>query len=160
MNKVVLATVGSLGDLHPFIAVARALSERGANAVIAGAEDYRSKVQAAGIAFHPLRPGFEEIERDLAMDRVQLTRAVVARSDFLFRKLVLPYVRMAYEDMMQVTTDADLVLTSSLAFGARMAAERRGIPWIAVVLQPMMFLSSYDPPVIPNAAWLSAPRIS
>lgn len=57
---------------------------------------------------------------------------------------------------MEVTADADLVLTSSLAFGARLAAERRGIPWMAVVLQPMMFLSSYDPPVIPKAEWLSA----
>lgn len=154
--KVVLATVGSLGDLHPFIALARALSDRGVNAVIATAEDYRIKVHAAGVAFHPLRPSFEEVERDLGMDRAQLTRAVVARNDFLFRKLVLPYVRTAYEDMMQATADADLVLTSSLALGARLAAEKRGIPWIAVVLQPMMFLSAYDPPVIPNAEWLSA----
>jgi UDP:flavonoid glycosyltransferase YjiC (YdhE family) len=154
--KVVLATVGSLGDLHPFIALARALRDRGVNVVIATAEDYRSRVQAAGIGFHPLRPSFEEVERDLGMDRGQLTRAVVARSDFLFRKLVLPYARAAYEDMMQVTADADLVLTSSLAFGARFAAEKRGIPWLAVILQPMMFLSSYDPSVIPNAEWLSA----
>jgi UDP:flavonoid glycosyltransferase YjiC (YdhE family) len=57
--------------------------------------------------------------------------------------------------MMQVTADADLVLPSSLAFGARLAAEKRGLPWLAVVLQPMMFLSSYDPPVIPKAEWLS-----
>ena len=154
--KVVLATVGSLGDLHPFIALARVLRDRGVNVVIASAEDYRLKVQAAGVAFHPLRPGYAQVEHDLCMDRAQLTRAVVARSDFLFRKLVLPYARAAYEDMMQATTDADLVLTSSLAFGARLAAEKRGIPWMAVVLQPMMFLSPYDPPVIPNAEWLTA----
>jgi UDP:flavonoid glycosyltransferase YjiC (YdhE family) len=52
---------------------------------------------------------------------------------------------------MSATADADLVLPSSLAFGARLAAEQRGIPWIAVVLQPMMFLSAYDPPVIAEA---------
>jgi rhamnosyltransferase subunit B len=155
-HKVVLATVGSLGDLHPFIALGRALRDCALNAVIACAPEYQSKVEAAGIAFHPLRPGFEEMQRDLGMDRAQLTRSVIEHSDFLFRKLVLPYVRTAYEDMMQVTADADLVLPSSLAFGARLAAEKRGIPWIAVVLQPMMFLSAYDPPVIPKAEWLSA----
>src|SRR5208282_5628247 len=32
----------------------------------------------------------------------------------------------------------------------------RGIDWIAIVLQPMMFLSAYDPPVIPKTEWLSA----
>jgi rhamnosyltransferase subunit B len=154
-RKVVLATVGSLGDLHPFIALGRALRGRGVNVVLACAPEYRSKVEAAGIAFHPLRPGFDELQNDLGMDRAQLTRGVIDRSTFLFTKLVLPYVSIAYEDMMQVTADADLVLPSSLAFGARLAAEKRGIPWLAVVLQPMMFLSSYDPPVIPKAEWLS-----
>jgi rhamnosyltransferase subunit B len=155
-RKVVLATVGSLGDLHPFIALGRALRERGLNVVIACAAEYQSKVEAAGVAFHPMRPGFDEMQGDLGMDRAQLTRGAVEQSRFLFRKLLLPYVRTAYEDMMRVTADADLVLPSSLAFGARLAAERRGIPWIAVILQPMMFLSSYDPPIIPGAEWLSA----
>jgi rhamnosyltransferase subunit B len=154
-RKVVLATVGSLGDLHPFIALGRALRGPGLDVVLACATEYRSKVEAAGIAFHPLRPGFDELQNDLNMDRAQLTRGVIDRSTFLFTKLVLPYVRTAYEDMMQATADADLVLPSSLAFGARLAAEKRGLPWLAVVLQPMMFLSSYDPPVIPKAEWLS-----
>jgi rhamnosyltransferase subunit B len=154
--KVVVATVGSLGDLHPFIALSQAMRDRGLNVVLACAAEYRSKVAAAGIAFHPMRPGFDEMQRDLGLDRAQLTRSVIEHSRFLFDRLVLPYVRHAYEDMMPATADADLVLTSSLAFGARLAAEKRGVPWIAVVLQPMMFLSSYDPPVIPGAEWLSA----
>jgi rhamnosyltransferase subunit B len=89
------------------------------------------------------------------MSRAELARRVVRRSDFLFRKLVMPYLRAAYEDMLSATADADLVLSSSLAFGARLAAEKRGIPWIAVVLQPMMFLSAYDPPVVPGLQWMS-----
>jgi rhamnosyltransferase subunit B len=148
--------VGSLGDLHPFIAVGAALRERGVHAVIACAADYRGKVEAAGLAFHPLSPGFDELQSDLGMDLEQLARGIIEHNEFLFRKLILPYLRVSYEDMLQVTADADLVLPSSLAFGARLAAEKRGIPWLAVVLQPMMFLSSYDPPVMPKAEWLSA----
>jgi UDP:flavonoid glycosyltransferase YjiC (YdhE family) len=154
-RKVVLATVGSLGDLHPFIALGQALNAQGVNVLIASAPEYQGKVEAAGLRFHSLRPGFEELQRDLGMSRAELARRVVRRSDFLFRKLVLPYLRPAYEDMMSATVDADLVLSSSLAFGARLAAEKRGIPCIAVVLQPMMFLSAYDPPVVPGVQWLS-----
>jgi hypothetical protein len=121
-RKIVLATVGSLGDLHPFIALGQALKGHGVNTVIASAAEYRSKVEAAGLGFHSLRPGFEELQHDLGMSRAELVRRVVRRSDFLFRKLVLPYVRAA---------------------------------WIAVLLQPMMFLSSYDPPVLPGLGWLS-----
>jgi rhamnosyltransferase subunit B len=156
MRKVVLATVGSLGDLHPFIALGKALRDRGLKVVIACAAEYQGKVEAAGIAFHSLRPGFDEVQRELGMDREQLTRGVIKNSRFLFNKLVLPYVREAYEDMMQATADADLVLPSGLAFGARLAAEKRGIPWLAIVLQPMMFLSSYDPPLIAGAEGLSS----
>jgi rhamnosyltransferase subunit B len=155
-RKVVLATVGSLGDLHPFIALGVALRELGLNPVIACSPEYRAKVEAAGVTYHPLRPGFDDVQRELAMDRAQLTRTVVKHSRFLFRKVVLPYLGAAYEDMMKATEDADLILSSSLAFAARLAAEKRGIPWIAVVLQPMMFFSSYDPPVIPKAEALSA----
>ena len=154
-RKVVLATVGSLGDLHPFIALGQALRRPNLSVVLACAPEYRGKVEAAGIAFHPLRPDFDDLQKDLGLDRAQLTLAVIERSTFLFDKLVLPYVRTAYEDMLQVTADADVVLTSGLAFGARLAAEKLGVPCIAVVLQPMMFLSSYDPPVIPKAEWLS-----
>jgi rhamnosyltransferase subunit B len=148
--------VGSLGDLHPFIALGRALRDLGVNAVIACSPEYRTKVEAAGVAHHPLRPGFDDVQRELGMDRAQLTRAVVKHSRFLFRKLMLPSLGAAYEDMMKATEGADLILSSSLAFAARLAAEKREIPWIAVVLQPMMFLSSYDPPVIAGAEALSA----
>ena len=49
-KKIVLATLGSLGDLHPFMALALGLRARGADPVLATSEDYRSKVTAAGIA--------------------------------------------------------------------------------------------------------------
>jgi len=154
-KKIVLATLGSLGDLHPFMALALGLRARGADPVLATSEDYRSKVTAAGIAFAPLRPSFTDIETDLGMTRAQMTARCVADQEFLVRRLVLPYVRSAYEDSLALSTDADLLVTSSLAFGTRLAAEKRGKPWIGVVLQPMLFMSAYDPPVIPNAEFVS-----
>src|SRR5580698_4748713 len=51
-RKVVLATVGSLGDLHPFIALGRVLRGLGVNAVSACSPEYRAKVEAAGVAHH------------------------------------------------------------------------------------------------------------
>jgi rhamnosyltransferase subunit B len=155
-RRVVLATVGSLGDLHPFIALGQALRQHGVHVSMACAAEYQGKVEKAGLAFRSVRPSFDDMQRALGMNRAQLTRAVVSRSDFLFRRLITPHLHAAYDDMMRVTEGADLVLTSSLAFGARLAAERRGIPWIGIVLQPLMFLSAYDPPVIPKAEWFSS----
>ena len=150
-----LATVGTLGDLYPFIALARALQARELRPLLACAEEYRGYALAAGIDFQPLRPSHRDLERDTGLARAELTRTAIRRPDFLFRALVLPYLRAAYEDMDGLCANADLVLTSSLAFGARLAAERRGVPWIGVVLQPFMFLSAHDPPVLQRAEWLS-----
>jgi len=96
------------------------------------------------------------LERALGMSRAALTHAVLARGDFLFRRLIVPHVRVSYEDMLPHVVGADILITSSLAFGARLAAERRSLPWIGVVLQPLMFLSAYDPPAVPGVPWLGA----
>ena len=60
MSRFLFATVGSLGDLHPYIAVARALIKRGHKAVIATAEDYRADVEGAGVEFAQVRPSMAE----------------------------------------------------------------------------------------------------
>lgn len=148
--------MGSLGDLHPFIALGLALRARGASVVLACAAEYGAKVATAGLEFRPIRPSFADMERSLGMDRAALTRAVQRSPGFLIRRLIVPGVRVSHEDMLAATADADLVLTSSLCIGARWAAERRGIPWIGIVLQPFMFLSAFDPPVLPGAAWSAA----
>ena len=146
--------MGSLGDLHPFIAVGLALHAEGVDVVLACASEYGPKVEQAGLAFQPIRPSFDDMQRRLGLDRAQLTRAVLRRQDFLLKRLLLPTVREAYEDMLPVVDGASLVLTSSLSVGARLAAEKCSVPWLAIVLQPMMFLSAFDPPSLPGAEWL------
>src|SRR5713101_6113394 len=55
-RRVVLTTFGSLGDLHPYIAVALGLQARGHEAVIATSGFYRQQVEALGICFRAVRP--------------------------------------------------------------------------------------------------------
>jgi UDP:flavonoid glycosyltransferase YjiC (YdhE family) len=150
----VLVTLGSLGDLHPFIALGRALAARGADVSVACSAEYQGKVERADLKFHAVRPSFEDMQRQTGMEPAELTRSLLERGEFLFRALVVPSVRRSYEDMLPLVAGADMVLTSSLCIGARLACERSEVPWIAIVLQPLMFLSAYDPPVIPKAEWL------
>lgn len=153
--KILLATFGSLGDLHPFIAVGLALRAQGCRVTVASAEEYRDKVTAAGLGFAAVRPSFAALESRLGMSRAQLTEAITARNDFLFVRVVCPWLRESHADLDGLVADADLVLTSGLAFGACLAAEARQVPWIGIVLQPMLFLSAHDPPVLPKAEWLT-----
>lgn len=153
--SIVFAVWGSLGDLHPFIAVALKLKQQGYDPVIAGVSEYRSKVEAEGLRFHSVRPALAELERALGTQLPELTRQVIARPDLLYRRLVFPFLRQSYEDMMAATRDSRVLVTGSVCIGARLAAEQRGIAWIGAVLQPMMFMSAYDPPALQPGAWLA-----
>ena len=147
-RRVVLATFGSLGDLHPMLAVGLRLRAAGAEVVIASSEGHRAKVEAEGLGFAPVRPDFADIERDLGVDPAEAMRRMIAGDDFLFREVLFPYVRRSYEDSLAAVAGADLVAGTNFAFGARIAAEVRRLPYVALVLQPLTFLSAYDPPVI------------
>lgn len=47
-RRIVLTAVGSLGDLHPYIAIALGLKSRGHEAIVAASECYRNKVEGRG----------------------------------------------------------------------------------------------------------------
>lgn len=153
-GRIVLATGGSLGDLHPFIALGRALKSRGHEVGIATAVDYRDKIETAGLTFHQVGPSVADLTRETGMDLAALT-AAIARSDrFLFGDILLPRAEEAARQLIAVTEGAAAVVGSTLAIGAQMAAEHRRIPYVAVSLQPTMVFSRYDPPFLPAAPWL------
>lgn len=158
-DRIVLSTMGSLGDLHPFIAIALRLKERGYDPVIATSPHFLENVVAAGIAFHPMGPDRADIFRDLHMDAAEFGRQVIKDTLFILQGAIYPYLRNMYDDLLPLIDGAALVLSSSLLFSARFAAERLGVPQMTVVLQPMVFISAYDPPCVSPAPWL-APVLS
>src|SRR5205809_109778 len=54
--RIVLTTFGSLGDLHPYLAVAQGLRDRGHDAVVATSGEYRERVESLGLGFRAVRP--------------------------------------------------------------------------------------------------------
>ena len=150
--KVVLATSGTYGDLHPFISMALRLRDRGYEPVIATAGQYRAKVEGEGLPFHAVRPSDRDLWRDLGLDDAAITRQLMTRGfgrlEFVIRQLTLPYLRQSYDDMLAATDGASLIVTSSFAYAATIAAQRRSLPYVHVVLQPIMFASVDDPPAM------------
>ena len=53
-KRIVFAIWGSLGDLHPYLAIARELKARGYQCVIATHNLHRPRVEAAGLEFAPM----------------------------------------------------------------------------------------------------------
>jgi len=156
MANFVLTTFGSLGDLHPYIAVAGGLRQRGHKVTIATSPGYRAKVEDEGLHFHPVRPDLETI----GIGPEQMARAYHPRTgtEYVIRRMFLPHLEQSFDDLETIAADADLLVGHPIAFATPLVAEHLGKPWLSVALQPAAFLSAYDPPAISSLANLQACR--
>jgi rhamnosyltransferase subunit B len=144
MSRVLLATFGSLGDLHPYIAVGRALKARGISARIAAPAAYRAAVEGEGLEFAPLRPDLEALgaPEEIARKAFDPWRG----PQFLIRAVVMPYLEQAYDDLRAAADDADLLISHPLTYTLPIIAEQTSKPWLSSVLAPASLISRHDPP--------------
>src|SRR4030095_11001318 len=138
-KRIVLATFGTLGDLHPYLALALELQARGHKPLIATSECHRKKVEAAAVEFHAIRPDLSLDDRELHRRLTEPKRGL----ERVIRELMLPILRSTYDDLLAVVQKnrgADLLISRLLIFAAPLVAEKTGVPWISTELQPGAFL--------------------
>ena len=142
--RVLLTTIGSFGDLNPYIGLGLALKRRGHHPVLAVANAYRPHVEAEGLECRPVGPHGDPADRDM----VERIMHPMRGAEFLVRDLLMPRLDEAYHDLFEVAADADAIVSHPLTFTAPLVAEKRGLPWAGAVLAPMSFFSLTDPPQV------------
>jgi rhamnosyltransferase subunit B len=154
--RIVFATFGSLGDLHPYIAVARELKRRGHTPSIATFAEYREPVEAAGVGFAPMRPDIGRFGDKSEM----MARLIDPRRgpELMVRELFMPHLKESYDDLERACTRADLLVTHPLTFAGPLLAQTQGMPWVSTALSPMTLFSAIDPPLFPAAGWMQWAR--
>ncbi len=149
-KRILMATTGSLGDLHPFLAIGLELRARGHAVTIATSDFYRAKVERTGLKFARMGPHLG-LEMSAMMDRVMDLKH---GPEYLIRHILYPSVPAAYAEVMDAVRDADLMVTHPITFAAQIAAEKTGIPWVSTVTAPLSFFSKLDPSVIGSYPFL------
>lgn len=139
-KRIIFAVWGSLGDLHPYFAIARELQARGHDCVIATHRLAQPRVEAAELKFAPMGPHLD-VHHEVMKKAMHLRRG----PRFLIRDLVVPYTQTAFEEATSAIAGADMLVTHPLAFGAQVAAEKSGIRWASTTLAPMGMMSAYEP---------------
>lgn len=149
---ILLTTTGSLGDLHPYLALAVGLQARGHRTAVGTCEHYRDRVERLGLEFRPIGP-------HLSPEDPEVIRLVLDRKngpENIFRRLIMPYVRQSYEDTVRAVEGADLVVSHPLMLAVPMLGELRKLRWASVVLSPISFFSIHEPTEIPGHPVLSS----
>jgi rhamnosyltransferase subunit B len=150
--RILCATFGSLGDLHPAIALGLELHSRGHHVSLVSSEYHRARIAATGLGFHPAMP-------DLRPDDQALIRATMDErrgSEEVFR-FMLAHLPRTYADYARAVEaeKPDLLITSELAYAGPILAEKIGLRWASMTLSPISFLSPYDETILPPMPWLS-----
>jgi rhamnosyltransferase subunit B len=152
VSRIILTTIGSLGDLHPKIAIALELRKRGHDVVFATHKEYQSKIEALGFEFHRMRPDNTALSDPQEMARMMDLRK---GTEYVIRQWVCPSLRDTYADLMGCAKNADFIIAGEGVFAARLVAEKLGIRWAFNILQPLSFMSTYDPFVLPGFPFLA-----
>src|SRR5690348_9030609 len=156
--RIVLNTLGSFGDIHPYMAIALELQLRGHAPVIATMESYREKIEGAGLEFFPVRPNLPE-PKSQDSDLMGKVMEPKTGARFLTEELIFPAVRDSYADLLAAVKHADLLVTHPAAPAGPLVGRKTGMPWISTVLAPLSFFSAYDMPVPPFWQWTSKLRV-
>jgi rhamnosyltransferase subunit B len=146
MRRIILITLGSAGDVHPFVALGRGLAARGHRVSLATSASFEETVRGEGLEFLTLAPR-GELEGFLADPDVWHPRRGVR---ILVEKGIVPFVPRTYALIEPLARERPLLVGSILALGARVAQERLGLSLVTVQLQPFGFFSFDHPPVMPG----------
>jgi len=146
--RVVLTTFGSLGDLHPYLAIALELKRRGHRPLLATSELYRARIEGEGVEFRAVRPDLPEGEAAKTL----AARVMDGHSGprWLFRHLMMPPLRETHADLMAACAAADILISHPITFAAPIVAAQLNLPWLATVLSPISFWSLHDPSLPPT----------
>lgn len=154
--RVVVATVGSLGDVLPFLAVARALRARGHRVEFLTNPRFEDVVRRSGVVFGGIGAASDAERTESHPDLWHPIRGF----GVLWRYLCVPALAPLYERIASFCAagqEPPVVLASPLALGARVARERFPMRLLTGYLAPANIRSVGDPMFI--GAWQVGKRV-
>ena len=150
---ILLLTIGSHGDVHPFIGLGIALKQRGHRVRVIVNPHFADLVTQAGLELIPL--GVPEDFTTIRENPDLWHRRKGFQTVFT---LIAKGLEPTYEALMQnYTPGQTVVAASSLALAARIAQDKFNIPLATIHLSPAIFRSTISPPKLPGLfmpAWL------
>jgi len=145
----VVSTLGSAGDVFPFLGLSLELKRRGHDITFATNAHFEALIRSHGIRFEPLGT-----EADY--------QATIRNPDLWSPRKAFPHIIRSLSPILKTQYDIcaaagpdSVSLVNVFGFGALLAQEKRGIRAVTIHLQPSVLWSNIDPPTIPG---LGGPR--
>jgi len=145
--KVTIITLGSRGDVQPFIALAKGLDAAGHEATVASQAPFEQMVTEQGVRFARLGDRPDAIEKFDEFSRLQYD---AGRRAYKILKHANQWIIDLLEDQMaggdEACRDADLLVEGTMGMMTAHLAERHDLPFARAYLRPETRTGQYRRP--------------
>ncbi len=131
--KIVIPTIGSRGDVQPFIALAQGLIQAGHSVTLASHPVMRTLVESHGVPFAPIGPDI-----DLARKVAAIRHSARNTAAGLIRGMRFGFdmLERSHDDILAQCRQADLVVVPTAIAAGKNEAELLNLPYLSVSLMP------------------------
>lgn len=137
-------SLGTAGDVHPFVGLGIALRDRGHQVTLMVNEHFRSLATENAFQFAPIGTADEY---NAALQDPDIWKSVAGPR--VLGRAICQAMPRQYEAICDHFQPGNTVVVASLGgVGARLAHEKLGVPLVSVVLQPATLLSIHRMPVL------------
>ena len=120
---IVLAPVGTRGDVEPLLQLNDALRARGHVCSLAAPRNFAALAEREGLRFTSLGAGFDELARG-------------THNEMVVVRAFLRTLRDQYDGLMRATEGADVIVGAMMCFAGPSVARVRGVPWVYAGFSP------------------------
>jgi sterol 3beta-glucosyltransferase len=152
--RLVITTVGTIGDVQPFVTLAPRLRRAGHTVRACSYDLYRSRFEAEGVEFRAVGP-------PVTWERIrEVGQAAAAASPLrqfqMLRDFHLEDCERHYRDCREHTRGFDLAICHVIHTLGQAAVSDNGLRWVGAILDPSLLPTAYAPPSpMPNLGHLS-----
>lgn len=151
--RVVVFTIGTRGDVQPYVALGKGLQAAGHEVVVATHEPFRQLVTQHGLGFRPITGNIQEVMQSEAVRRALRIKNPVSFLRDLRQLGFAPFVKQWQQDALDSCRDAEAVVFSPIGVFAYHVAESLGVPAVMGALLPQGATRAHPTPLMPPPRW-------
>jgi UDP:flavonoid glycosyltransferase YjiC (YdhE family) len=131
--NILIPTIGSRGDVQPFIALAQGLIHAGHTVTLASHPVMKSLVESHGVPFAPIGPDID-LAREVAIIQGRSKNAMMDLVRGM--RFGMDMVEKSHDDILALCRNGDLVVVSAQSAAGKNEADKLGLPYLSVTLMP------------------------
>lgn len=142
MARIVLTTIGSAGDLNPFLAAGIGLRTRGHDILFAVEDNFHPTLQQAGFAVSHLSGDATTALAPYAKQLFGGSNPLVSVKTLLDH-YILPTLPQKVKELRAACEGADILVSSAFHISGSIVADLTNITWASLVFSPIVLPSAY-----------------